>query len=762
MKSIALILLGLLLPMLTLAQKHTITGHIRDADSGEALIGATVYVPTLDAGTAVNTYGFYSLTLPEHDSIAITISHLGYQPQIKKVYLTTDIKLDIRMSPSKLELEAVEVTAQAADRNVTRTQMGVVDVPIKLISELPVILGEPDILKVVQLLPGVQAGNEGTTGFHVRGGTADQNLILLDEATVYNPNHLFGLTSTFNTAAINNATLIKGGFPVQYGGRLSSILDITMKEGNNQKFQGDGSIGLISSRLTLEGPLVKGKSSYIVSGRRTYLDLLISPFLAKGVKTRYNFYDLNGKVNYELGKNDRVYFSVFKGNDVLDYEQAGIAYKVDFGNTTATLRWNHIFGPKLFANTSLIYNDYHNSLEALQNNVRSKVNSGIKDMNAKMEFQYYPSPSHTLRFGGIVQHHTLRSEGDARFQPGTKANPETTLRDVPRKSFNEAIFYLSDEMKLGRWFSANIGLRAPFYYADSVQFNRWEPRVSLKVKLDNQTSIKAAYTSMHQFLHLIPGSSASIPYDIWAPSTTLTQPQSSQQYAIGVFRNFKNNAYEASLEGYYKTMDNQVLFREGNQLATTLDIDQLLVYGKGWSYGGELLIKKNTGKLTGWLSYTLSWTNQKFPELNAGKTFPFRYDRRHNLSLVGNYALSDKWSLSAVFVFNTGAAFTVPTGRIAAQYGGSLFEGNYYLYEDRNNVRMDAYHRLDVSAIYKKKRKIFGHLYDSELVFGVYNLYSRQNPYFIYFEVDVNTDQPRAKQVSLLPIIPSISYNFKF
>lgn len=762
MKSKLLILLGLLCPLLSMAQKHTITGHIRDATSGESLIGATVFVPSLEVGTAANTYGFYSLTLPERDSVAITISHLGYQAQVKKVYLRQDIKLDIRLLPGGLELEAVEVTAQAADQNVSRTQMGVVDVPLKLVKELPVILGEPDILKVIQLLPGVQSGNEGTTGFHVRGGTADQNLVQLDEAVVYNPNHLFGLTSTFNSSAINNATLIKGGFPVQYGGRLSSILDITMKEGNNQKFQGEGSIGLISSRLTLEGPLVKEKSSYIISGRRTYLDLLISPFLPKGVKTRYNFYDLNGKVNYELGKNDRVYFSVFHGNDILDYEQAGIAYKVNFGNSTATLRWNHIFGSKLFANTSLIYNNYHNSLEAFQNNVGSKVNSGIEDLNAKLEFQYFPSPNHTLRFGGIVQQHTLRSEGDARFQPGTKSNPEVNIQDVPKKSFDEAIFYLSDEMKLGRWFSANIGLRAPFYIADSVEFTRWEPRVSLKVQLDEETSIKAAYTSMHQFLHLIPGSSASIPYDIWAPSSTRTRPQASQQYAIGLFKNFQNNAWETSLEAYYKTMDNQVLFREGNQLATSLDIDELLVYGEGWSYGAELFVKKNTGKLTGWLSYTLSWTNQKFPDLNSGKTFPFRYDKRHNLSLVGNYAFNDKWSFSAVFVFNTGAAFTVPTGRVAAQYGGSLFEGNYFLYEERNNVRMNPYHRLDVSAVYKKRRTFFGHPYDSEWVFGIYNLYSRQNPYFIYFDVDVNTDQPQAKQVSLLPIIPSVSYNFKF
>ncbi len=745
------------------AQQSSIYGTIRDAANGESLIGATIAVPAHQTGVTTNHYGFYSLSLPQWDTLVMVISYLGYEPQVKKIYSAEKTLVDIHLIPSGTDLELVEVTADKVDdRNVTQTQMGVLDVPLKLVKELPAILGEADVMKVIQLLPGVQSGNEGTTGFHVRGGNADQNLVQLDEATVYNPNHLFGLLSTFNTAAINNVTLIKGGFPVQYGGRLSSILDISMKEGNDRQFKGDGGIGLISSRLTLEGPIIKEKASYILSARRTYLDVILKPFLPRKINTNYHFYDLNAKVNYRLGQNDRLFASFFKGSDLLNYEQAGIFYKINFGNTTGTLRWNHIFGDKLFANTSLIYNDYDYSIEARQNSVQSNVISGIRDLTAKMEFNYYPHYRHQVKFGGMVTHHTLRSEGNARFNPGTQTTPERPIQDIPKKRFTEAALYLDDDIRLSQQVSLSGGVRLPFYSSDSARYTRIEPRLGIKWQMADRTSVKAAYTLMNQFIHLIPGSAASIPYDIWAPSSKRTLPQTSQQVSLGVFHNLKDNNYEMSLEIYYKDMENQVLFKEGNQLAQSLDIDPLLTYGKGWSYGAELFIQKNTGKLTGWVSYTLSRTDQRFGELNFGQTFPYRYDKRHNLSVTGSYAFNQKWSFASTFVFTSGAAFTVPTGRISAQEGASLFEGNYFIYEERNNVRMPAYHRLDVSAIYKKQRSLFGQVYDSEWVFSLYNLYSRQNPYFIYFQVDVNTDQPQAKQVSLLPIIPSVSYNFKF
>jgi hypothetical protein len=757
---LALWLFGL--PIVLSAQNRTLSGIVRDASSGESLIGATVFSPTLNIGVTANTYGFYSLTGEERDSIAVVFNYLGFEPQVKKVFFRQNIRLDIALVPRGLELKEVEITAAPADKNVSRTQMGVIDVPLELVKKLPAILGETDALKIIQLLPGVQSGNEGTTGFHVRGGNTDQNLVQLDEATIYNPNHLFGLMSTFNTAALNNITLIKGGFPAQFGGRLSSILDITMKEGNNRRFKTEGGIGQVSSRLTVEGPLAKGKSSFVVSGRRTYLDLLLKPFLPKNIKTTYRFYDLNAKINYQLGKNDRLFLSFFNARDRLDYLQSGISYDVAFGNATGTLRWNHLFGQRLFSNTSLIFNRYKHSIEALQNNVRSHVLSGIEDAALKTEFQYFPTSSHQIHFGGVAVRHRLRSEGDARFQPGTPSSPDFPVKKTPSKTFHELAFYANDDIRFSPRFSASVGLRVPVYIADSANFVNAEPRLALKFGLNERTSLKAAFTSMNQYLHLIPGSAASIPYDIWAPSTRLTKPQGSRQYSLGLFKNFRENAFETSIEFYYKTMQNQVLFREGNQLAFSLDLDPLLVYGKGWSYGAEFFVQKNRGKLTGWISYTLSRTDQKFEELNFGKIFPFRYDKRHNLNIAASYALSKRWALSSVFVFTSGAAFTVPTGRVAAQQGGSLFEGNYFIYEARNNVRLAPYHRLDVSAIYKKQRKFFGKKYDSEWVFGIYNVYSRRNPYFVFFEVNPLTDQPKAQQISLLPIVPSVSFNFKF
>lgn len=752
----------ILLPWAGMSQNHTISGRLTDATTGEALIGANVFVTSLQKGATTNTYGFYSLTLPRMDSLGIAFTYVGYSPQFKKIYLGQDFVLDIELLPAADVLEEVVVSGVRNDENVARPQMGVVDIPTAKIRELPAILGEADVLKVVQLLPGVQAGNEGTTGFFVRGGNADQNLVQLDEAIVYNPNHLFGLFSTFNTRAINNVTLIKGGFPAQYGGRLSSILDISMKEGNNKRLGVEGGIGLVTSQLTVEGPIQKEKASFIVSGRRTYFDWMIKPFLSSRIRTNYAFYDLNAKVNWQLGPRDRLFLSGFTGKDDATYIEDGIEYNVLFGNSTATLRWNHIFGQKLFLNTSFIINEYDQNIAALQDNAFSEVISGIKDINGKLEFQYYPNPDHIILFGAHYLDHTFRSSGRTEAQSGSDPSPGVDKDAIPVKYFDEFAIYINDEIRLGERFSANLGLRAPGFFSDEASYYRLEPRASVKVALSPTSSVKAAYTVMNQFLHLVPSSTASVPTEIWVPSTELTRPQLSTQYSLGYFRNFRDNEYESSLEVYYKDMKNQVLFKEGNQLIETLDVDPLLTYGKGWSYGAELFLRKNRGRLTGWLSYTLSWTNQQFEELNFGKTFPFRYDRRHNLSVVGTYELGKRWSLSATFVFSSGNVYTVPVGRIGVFYGGSLFEGNYFVYEERNNVRMNPYHRLDLAASHKRAWKLFGKDLVSEWVFSLYNTYSRLNPYFVYFEVEPRTGEPKAKQVSLLPVIPSITYNFKF
>jgi len=752
----------LLLPLAGFPQNYTISGTITDAATGEALIGANVFATSLKKGTTANNYGFYSLTLPQTDSLGIAFTYVGYTAQFKKVYFNQNIELDVELMPAAGLLDEVVVSGARGDENLALPRMGVVDIPTEKIRELPAILGEVDVLKVVQLLPGVQSGNEGTTGFFVRGGNADQNLVQLDEAIVYNPNHLFGLFSTFNTRAINNVRLIKGGFPAQYGGRLSSILDISMKEGNNKQLGVEGGIGLVTSQLTAEGPLKKERASFILSGRRTYFDWMIKPFLSSRIKTNYSFYDLNAKVNWQVGPRDRLFLSGFKGKDDAAYIEDGIEYNVLFGNSTATFRWNHIFGQKLFLNTSFIYNEYDQNISALQDNAFSQVVSGIKDISGKLEFQYYPNPDHAILFGAHYLDHTFRSTGSSEAQSGSDPSPGIDTEAIPAKYFDEFALYINDEFRVSDRFSASLGLRAPGFFSGEASYYRIEPRATVKMALDPASSVKAAYTVMNQFLHLVPSSTASVPTEIWVPSTELTKPQLSTQYSLGYFRNFQDNQFESSLEVYYKDMENQVLFREGNQLIETLDVDPLLTYGKGWSYGAELFLRKNRGKLTGWLSYTLSWAKQKFDALNFGKTFPFRYDRRHNLALVGSYQLTDRWSLSATFVFSSGNVYTVPVGRIGVFHGGSLFEGNYFIYEERNNVRMSPYHRLDFSASYKKERRLFGKNYASEWVFSLYNAYSRLNPYFVFFEVEPRTGEPKAQQVSLLPIIPSVTYNFKF
>ncbi len=743
-------------------ESHTINGTLTDAETGEFLIGATIYITTTRDGTTSNTYGFYSLTVKGLDSIGILYSYLGYGSQVKKLILDGDLRLDIELQPVREAMDEVVVTAEARDRNVRSAQMGVIDIPPAKIRELPVILGEPDVLKVIQLLPGIKAGNEGTTGYFVRGGNADQNLILLDEAIIYNPNHMIGLVSTFNSRAINNVTLVKGGFPSQYGGRLSSILDISMKEGNNKKFSGEGGIGVVSSQLTLEGPLKKNTSSFILSGRRTYFDLALKPFLSKKVKTDYVFYDLNAKVNFLLGANDRIYLSGFLGKDDAFYSQDGIEYNLLIDNKAATLRWNHIFGPKLFANTSLIYSSFDQDITALQDNAFSSVLSGIEDLSAKFDLEYHPDQKQKIQLGLQYFDHTFRSSGDSRVFANTGEIPNTQRDSVPLKNIHEIAFFVNDEIQVSDNFSLNAGLRLPGFFNKSLDYFRLEPRLTARFALNHATSLKGAYSEMNQFIHLIPSSAAAIPTDIWIPSSARTKPQKSTQYALGIFKNFDDNSLESSVEVYYKTMDDQILFREGNQFIRSLDVDDLLVYGKGWSYGAEFFLKKKTGPWTGWASYTLSWTYQQFPDLNFGIKFPFRHDRRHDLALVANYEINPKWSFSGTFVLSSGSAYTVPVGRTAIINSGSLFEGNYYIYENRNNARLGTYHRLNLSATYRKERTLFGMRYDSEWVFGLYNVYSRQNPYFVFFEVDPISSKPRARQVSLLPVIPSISYNFKF
>jgi CarboxypepD_reg-like domain/TonB-dependent Receptor Plug Domain len=760
MKSL-LIIVFLIFSATLFAQKITISGYVRDAGSKEALIGASVVNASTQSGTATNQYGFFSLTVSAADTLGLIISYQGYTIQAKKIFANKNLRLDILLENSTGTLGEVVVTTARNNRNVQKAQMGVIDVPLQAIKNLPVLAGERDIMKIIQLLPGVQGGQEGTTGFYVRGGNLDQNLVQLDEATVYNPNHLFGLFSTFNVNAINNVRLIKGGFPAEFGGRLSSIVDITMKEGNKTKYQAEGGVGLLSDNLTIQGPVKKNASSFIISARRSHINLYLKPLLS--ANNSYKFYDVNAKMNYQLGKKDHLYVSFFKGNDKANYTQPNsLNYEVDFGNTTGTLRWNHLLRSKIFSNTSFIYNDYHLALATSQNNYYSLLYTGIRDVTVKTDFTISPNAKHKIKTGFTFTNHVL---SPASFSSRIPRNGKrlTLSRDTITKLYsNEMAFYAGDDFDASEKLSINYGIRIPIFTAYGKTYSFIEPRITAKLSAGTNASVKASFTTMNQFLHLIPNATAGLPTDIWIPSSTATKPQTATQYALGYFKNFKNNAIETSVEVYYKKMNNQVLFGEGKQLRINIKLDSLLTYGKGESYGAEFFVKKNTGKLTGWVSYTLSKTMQQFNELNFGEAFPFKYDKRHSLSITAGYQLSKRWSLNAVFVYSSGVAFTVPTGRVSTLNSATIFEGNYYVYDGRNNFRLAAYHRLDVSAAHKKKARLFKKYYEREWVFGLYNAYSRQNPYFVYFEIDPVTTQPSAKQVSLLPIIPGISFNFKF
>lgn len=748
----------------TEAQNLTLSGYIKDARTKESLIGASIFSTNTKKGTISNEYGFYSITLPGADTIGLIISYVGYKPQAKKLIIEKNTRLDILLELNSSVLGEVVINAEKNDNNVQRAQMGVVNVPMRAINTLPVLAGERDIMKIIQFLPGVQQGQEGTTGFYVRGGNADQNLVQLDEATIYNPNHLFGLFSTFNVNAIKSMTLIKGGFPAKFGGRLSSILDISMKDGNKENYQIEGGIGLLSTNLTVQGPIEKGKSSFIISGRRSYIDLLTKPFLKGGIHgINYYLYDFNAKLNYELGKNDHLFISYFTGKDNATYTGASsLNFNIDFGNTTSTVRWNHLFGSKLFSNTSFIINDYHLGLATTQGNYYSLLYTGIKDVSGKTDFTYIPGPNHEIKAGFNYTYHTL-FPGAVSAKIPTAGNRLDINRDsIPKKYSNELAFYISDEIKMTDLLSVNYGLRIPVFYSKGKTYSFVEPRFTAKFSINENTSIKASYTQMNQFVHLVPSSTASLPTDIWLTSSLKVKPQNSTQYALGFFRNFNNNEIETSIEVYYKTMNNQVLFKEGTQILLNTNLDDVLTFGSGKSYGIEFFVKKNFGRLTGWASYTLSKTTEKFPELNYGKEFPFTYDRRHNLSLTAIYELSKYWTFSADFTFYSGIAFTLPGGKVFVPNDGSLYDGIYYDYTSRNNARLRAYNRLDISFSNKKQIKIFGKTFEREWVFGVYNLYSRQNPYFVYLTTDPVTRIPQAKQVSLLPIIPSVSFNFKF
>ncbi len=773
-KFYSLVVLFLLLVQTLQAQeKITLNGSVQNKNSGEELLGAVIKIVELPQALATsNEYGFYSLTIPP-GTYTVKIKYSGFEEMTQTINATKDEQINFQLQKASegQELETVVVSSKKANLNVTQAEMGVQKIDIAEIAKLPVLFGEKDILKTIQLLPGVKSAGEGNSGFYVRGGSADQNLILLDEANVYNASHLLGFFSTFNSDAIKDALLIKGNTPAQYGGRLASVLDIKMNEGNDKNYKVSGGIGLISSRLMVEGPIQKDKSSFMITGRRTYADLFLalSSDPAVSNNTLY-FYDLNAKANYRINDKNRIFLSGYFGRDVLGF---GSTVGIDWGNVTGTLRWNRIINKRLFSNTSLIYTKYNYDLRIKPNDtIDFSISSLIRDWSLKQDFQYTLNSKFTLRFGFNSIYHTITPK-----RLTTTTSTVVSPAKQERYAWDNA-FYISNTAKLHDQFVVDYGVRLSTYTilgtgtyqtydkgksTDTISLSNnafgktyvnVEPRIATTFILNEAMSIKAAYSRNTQSLHLLSNSTSTNPTDQWTGNTYNIRPGIADQISAGWFQNFNDNAYEMSIETYYKWMANEVDYKDGADLNNAPDVESELLFGKGRAYGIEFFLKKKTGKFTGWIGYTLSRTERLIEGVNNNNWYPVKQDRTHDLSVVAMYQISKKWSISSVFVFYTGNAVTFPSGKY--QIGSRTF----FYYTERNGYRMPNYHRLDFSATYEFEK---GKRFEHSLNFGVYNVYARENAYTINFVTDPK-DPTRtvAEQTSLFRYVPSITYNFKF
>lgn len=751
--------------------KISISGYVKDASSGEVLIGATLQVKSNYRAVRTNTYGFFSLEL-EQANDSLFISYVGYQPLAVEVNADQQKRYSFELTPLGNTIEEVVVSGKKQNKNVTSPQMGAFNFTIEEIKNVPVIFGERDILKTIQTLPGVGKGGEGSSSFYVRGGGGDQNLILLDEATVYNASHLLGFFSTFNSDAIKDVELFKGGIPAQYGGRISSVMDIHMIDGNNKKFSGEGGLGLIASRLKLEGPLQREKSSFMLSGRRTYADMFLKASKDETVKkSKLYFYDLNAKLNYRLDDKNTIYASGYFGKDDLGY---GDLFSFDWGNATATLRWNHIFSEKLFSNTSFIYSDFTYNVDVNNDESEFVINSKIENLNLKQDFSYYANSRNTLKFG----FNALKQKISPASLRATQTSAVNSLI-IQKRHGIELAAYITHEWNPIYWLSMLYGLRATdfmvmgpgtFYsfdeegeaissrsYSSEVikHYLRLEPRLSTSFILNDRQSIKASFNRIVQNLHQLTNTTASLPTDQYVLSSLNIKPQYADQVAVGYFQNFANNKYEFSVEGYYKYMGNQIDFRNGADLQANEFLEGELLFGQGEAYGLELFLRKTKGRLNGWVSYTLGKSQRQFDQINEGRWFNARQDRTHDVSVVGLFKLTEKWNLGANFVYYTGNAITFPSGKYTVD------EKTMYYYTERNGYRMPDYHRLDLSATYEPQIK--DKRFKSSWSFGLYNVYNRKNAYIIDFrENENNPNITEAYKIALFGIIPSVTWNFKF
>ncbi len=772
MKKLISVLLALAITINLVAQtnKFTISGYVKDAKTGEELIGATVIIKEIPAtGINTNAYGYYSITIPE-GTYTVVAQYIGYELKTDTIVLKQNVKRDFVLSEKVNQLNEIVVTDEKKDENITNTQMGVQKLDVQQIKAIPVFMGEQDILKTLQLLPGVKSVGDGSSGIYVRGGTASQNLVLLDEATVYNASHLLGFFSVFNSDAIKDVTLYKGTQPAEFGGRLTSVLDIKMRDGNDQKYSVSGGIGLIASRLNFEGPIKKGKGSFLVSARRTYADFLLKTFDKTFKGSSLYFYDLNLKANYKLNDKNRIYVSGYFGKDVLGFGGFGLNY----GNATGTVRLNHLFTEKLFSNTSLIFTNYDYKVTTSFGANNLDIVSRIQDYAFKEDFQYFLNSKNKIKFGLNSTFH--------RIIPGvitSSTNSPISKQHLNNKYALENALYVSHEVKPTTKFSFEYGLRltsfslfgpGTFYtydandnITDSANYSKsqivktyinLQPRAAANYVLNSKSSFKANYSRNVQYLHLLSNSTSGNPTDLWVPSSNNIKPEIADEFSLGYFRNFLNNMLETSVEAYYSNFQNQIDYINGAQLNLNANVESQLLYGRGRAYGLEFFLKKKYGRFNGWIGYTLARSERLINGINSNNWYPATQDITHDISVVGIFEISKKWTASAAFVYYTGNAVTFPSGKY--QVNGQVV----FYYTERNGYRMPPYNRLDIGFTYQAKKTA---KFESSWNFSCYNAYGHENPYSITFQQDPNNpEQTQAVMTYLFRWVPSITYNFKF
>ncbi|MBO6881861.1 MULTISPECIES: TonB-dependent receptor [Winogradskyella] len=774
--------------LLSAQERFTLSGTITDSDSNETLIGVNIIVPKIQSGTMTNEYGFYSITLPE-GSYEIQISYLGYKTISETIILNKDITKNFKLLESAESLDEVVIKEDVEKLNIKKPQMSVNALSINTIKQMPVVLGEVDVIKSITLLPGVTNAGEGSSGFNVRGGAADQNLILLDEATIFNSSHLFGFFSVFNPDAIKDIKLYKGGIPAKYGGRVSSVLDIYQKEGNSSEFHMNGGVGLISSRLLAEGPIKKDKGSFLIGGRSSYAHLFLPLFDLDNIAY---FYDLNTKLSYKFNQNNSIYLSGYFGRDVFELANS---FANTYGNTVLNFRWNHLFSDKIFSNLSLIYSDYYYGLELTF--VEFDWESGIRNFNLKYDFKHYINNNFKLEYGLNSIYYKFNP---GEINPTTETSGINPFKLIDKYAFENAL-YLDAEHKLNNKLSVSYGARFstfhrlgqdelnvyendnPVIYNEDIgiyekaepigtetfkrsdvieSFSNIEPRVSIAYQLTDNSSVKASYNRMNQYLHLLSNTSSPTPLDVWTPSGKYVKPQMLDQVALGYFKSFEDNLFSLEVETFYKKIKNRIDYIDGADLIANNAIEQVILNGEARAYGLEILLRKNEGKLKGWLAYTLSKSEQKTPGrtavesgINNGDWYNTAFDKTHDVSLTANYELNKKWTFSSNFLFQTGQPATFPNGQYA--YNGIVIPS----YESRNSSRLPSYHRLDIAVNYNPKPESEKE-FKGEWVFGIYNIYNRRNAASISFRENRITGTNEAVRLAIFGIVPSVSYNFKF